>query len=177
MAFFERCKHTQAKLPFKLEQPLVDGVKVVFTDATASIVGNVSACRGPLAVIDFAHDGRNSLFVRDADGFRLLVNSNGAFVAQDKLLPGLAGAAYHRALVGDLQNDQTEDVVMLGEKGSHVFKFTTNGVVSDVTRAAGFAELSAIDGALVDFDYTGKLGLFALQPDGKGVRLQCEQAE
>jgi tetratricopeptide (TPR) repeat protein len=170
VAFFERCKHTQARLPFKLEQPLVDGVKVVFTDATASVDGNAAAYRGPLAVIDFAHDGRNSLFVREADGFRLLVNSNGTFVAQDKLLPGLAGAAYHRALVGDLQNDQTEDAVLLGDKGSHVFKFTTNGVVSDVTRAAGFAGLSAIDGALLDFDYTGKLGLLALQPDGKGVR-------
>jgi tetratricopeptide (TPR) repeat protein len=170
VAFFERCKHTQAKLPFKLEQPLVDGVKVVFADATASVAGNASAYRGPLAVIDFAHDGRNSLFAREADGFRLLVNSNGTLTAQAQLLPGLAGAVYHRALVGDLQNDQTEDVVILGDKGSHVFKFTTNGVVSEVTRAAGFTQLSAIDGALLDFDYTGKLGLLALQPDGKGVR-------
>jgi len=170
VAIFERCKHTQAKLPFKLEQPLAEGVKVVFVDATASIAGNVAAYRGPLAVIDFAHDGRNSLFAREADGFRLLVNSNGTFVAQDKLLPGLAGAAYHRALVGDLQNDQTEDVVVLGDKGSHVFKFTTNGVVSDVTRAAGFAELAAIDGALLEFEYNGKLGLLALQPEGRGVR-------
>ena len=170
VAFFERCKHTQARLPFKLEQPLVDGVKVVFADATTSIAGNVAAYRGPLAVIDFAHDGRNSLFAREADGFRLLLNSNGTFVAQDKLLPGLAGAAYHRALVGDLQNDQTEDVVVLGDKGSHVFKFTTNGAVSDVTRAAGFGELSAIDGALLEFEYNGKLGLIALQPEGRGVR-------
>ena len=170
VTFFERCKHTQARLPFKLEQPLADGVKVVFTDATAAVAGNVTAYRGPLAMIDFAHDGRNSLFTHEADGFRLLVNSNGSFVAQDKLLPGLARAAYHRALVGDLQNDQTEDVVVLGDKGSHVFKFTTNGVVSDVTRAAGFTALSAIDGVLLDFDYTGKLGLLALQSDGKGVR-------
>jgi tetratricopeptide (TPR) repeat protein len=170
VAFFERCKHTQAKLPFKLEQPLPEGVKVAFTDATASIAGDAAACRAPLAVIDFAHDGRNSLFVREGDGFRLLVNSNGTLAAQGSLLPGLAGAGYHRALVGDLQNDQTEDVVVLGEKGSHVFKFTTNGAVTEVTRAAGFTGLSAIDGALLDFDYTGKLGLLALQPDAKGVR-------
>jgi Flp pilus assembly protein TadD len=170
VAFFERCKHTQARLPFKLEQPLADGIKVAFADATASVSGNVAAYRGPLAVIDFAHDGRNSLFVCEADGFRLLVNSNGTFAAQGNVLPGRAGAAYHRALVGDLQNDQTEDVVVLGDKGSHVFKFTTNGAVTDVTRAAGLTELSAIDAALVDFDYTGKLGLLALQPEGKGVR-------
>ncbi len=169
-AAFERCKHTIAKLPFKLEQPLADGVKVIFTDATPTVVPNASAYGGPLGVIDLAHDGRNSLFVREGDGFRLLLNRNGTFVAQEKWLAGISGATYRQALVGDLQNDQTEDVVVLGDKGIHLFKFSTNGVVTDVSRAAGFADVTAIDGALLDFDYTGKLGLIALQPEGKGVR-------
>ncbi len=169
VATFERCKYTMAKLPFKLEQPLADGVKVLFADATATSFRTANY-QGPVGVIDLAHDGRNSLFVRDGDGFRLLLNSNGTLVAQEKLWPGIAGATYLCALVGDLQNDQTEDVVVLGDKGAHVFKFTTNGVVSDATRAAGFGALTAVDGVLVDFDYTGKLGLIALQPDGKGIR-------
>src|SRR5205814_4550897 len=59
---------------------------------------------------------------------------------------------------------------VLGDKGIHLFKFSTNGVATDVSRAAGFADVAAIDGALLDFDYTGKLGLIALQPEGKGVR-------
>jgi tetratricopeptide (TPR) repeat protein len=171
VAMFERCKHTQAKLPFKLEQPLPDGVKVTFADATTAALGSgAAAYRGPVGVIDLAHDGRHSLFVREGDGFRLLLNSNGTFLAQGPALPGIPGATYHTALVGDLQNDRTEDVVLLGDQGSHVFRFTTNGVVTDVTRAAGFTGLSAVDGVLLDFDYTGKLGLIALQPDGKGVR-------
>lgn len=170
VAVFERCKHTMARLPFKLEQPLADGVKVQFVDASATAFRSTTY-QGPMGVIDLARDGRNNLFVRDGDGFRLLVNSNGSFVAQDKLLPGIAGANYHCALVGDLQNDQTEDVVVLGDKGAHVFKFTTNGVVTDSTRAAGFGALTAMDGVLVDFDYTGKLGLIALQTEGKGPRV------
>jgi tetratricopeptide (TPR) repeat protein len=171
VSIFERCKHTRAKLPFKLEQPLADGIKVAYRDATPSVLSNAAAYRGPLGVIDLAHDGRNSLFVREGDSFRLLVNqNNGNFVAQGTLLPGIPGADYRRALVGDLQNDRTEDVVVLGDKGSHVFKFNTNGVATEVTRAAALAGLAAIDGALVDFDYTGKLGLLALPPDGKGVR-------
>ena len=169
-AFFERCKHTQARLPFKLEQPLADGIKVAFADVTAAALTDAAKYRGPIAVIDFAHNGRNSLFLSEPEGFRLLVNSNGAFAPQGSALPGLAGSRYARSLVGDLQNDQTEDVVVLGDKGSHVFKFTTNGAVSDVSAAAGFKALAATDGALLDFDYTGKLGLLALTADGKGVR-------
>ncbi len=169
IAMFERCKHTLARLPFKLEQPLADGVKVAFADATATAFRGASF-QGPLGVIDFGHDGRNSLLVREGDTFRLLANSNGTFIAQGGSMPGIPGANYHCALVGDLQNDQTEDVVVLGDKGAHVFKFTTNGVMSDTTRAAGFGALTAVDGVLVDFDYTGKLGLIALQPEGKGIR-------
>jgi len=170
LALFERCKHTAVKLPFKLEEPRAQGLKVVFTDATQASLPDAPAYHGPLAVIDLAHDGRNSLFVRAGDGFRLLLNRNGAFVAQDQSLPGIAGATYRQALVGDLQNDQTEDVIVLGDQGSHVFKFSTNGAVTDVTRPAGLGGLSALDGVLLDFDYTGKLGLIALAPEGKGMR-------
>lgn len=170
LAAFERCKHTQVRLPFKLEQPLADGIKVTFADATSTALPAAANFRGPIAVVDLAHDGRNSLFVAEGDGFRLLANSNGVFAPQGAALPGLAGNQYARSLVGDLQNDQTEDVVVLGSKGCHVFKFTTNGAVSDVSRPSGFAALAASDGALIDFDYTGKVGLLALTADGKGVR-------
>ena len=170
VAVFEKCKHTAAKLPFKLEQPLADGVKVVFTDATKSMLPNAAAYRGPLGVIDLAHDGRNSLLAAEGEGFRLLRNNGGAFAPEGPPLAGILGASYRACLVGDLQNDRTEDAVLLSDKGSQAFKFTTNGAATDVTRAAGFGALNAIDGALIDFDYTGKLGLLALQPEGKGPR-------
>lgn len=167
---FEKCKHTLARLPFKLEQPAAEGVKVLFADATKQFLPDASKYHGPVAVIDLAHDGRNSLFVGEGEGFRLLVNSNGVFSAAGVVMPGLAGARWTQALAGDLQNDRTEDVVMIGDKGVQVFKFTTNGVVTEATRAAGFKDLIAADAALLDFDYTGKLGLLALQPEGKGAR-------
>jgi hypothetical protein len=101
----------------------------------------------------------------------LLQNRGGKFETQGPLIPGLAGAGYRRALVGDLQGDRTEDVVLLSDKGNQVFTFTTNGVVTDSSRAAGFSSVPAMDGLLVDFDYTGKLGVILLQPDGKGARV------
>src|SRR5437867_5023578 len=93
-AVFEECKHTAAKLPFKLEQPLAAGAKVVFTDATKSMLPDAARFRGPLGVIDLEHDGRNSLFVREGDGFRLLSNTGGSFTVGEKLLPGVPGANY-----------------------------------------------------------------------------------
>ena len=170
VAVFERCKHTQVRLPFKLEQPLIDGIKVAFSDVTPAVLPGAVGYKGPVAVLDLAHNGRNSLLVAEGGDFRLLVHSNGVFSPQGDPLPGIAGNRYARSLVGDLQNDQTEDVVVLGDKGSHVFKFTTNGTVTDVSRASGFASLAATDGALLDFDYTGKVGLLAVTADGKGVR-------
>ena len=170
VAVFERCKHTLARLPFKLEQPEAAGIRVAFTDVTVPFCPDAKLYFGPLAVLDYAHDGRNHLFVRTDAGFRLLRNTGQSLTPAGAELPGNPAATYSTALVGDLQNDQTEDVVVLGDRSSHVFKFTTNGVMSDSTRASGFGSLGAVDGVLLDFDYTGKLGLIALQPDGKGVR-------
>ena len=33
-----------------------------------------------------------------------------------------------------MNNDHYEDVVMLGDKGSHVFKFATNAGITDMSR-------------------------------------------
>ena len=121
IAVFEKCKHTVAKLPFKLEQPAAVGITVVFTDATKSTLPDASRYRGPLGVIDLAHDGRNSLFAREGESFRLLRNNGAAFVPGDALLPGLPGANYRACLVGDLQNDRTEDAVERGLFGVPTF--------------------------------------------------------
>lgn len=168
---FERCKHTQARVVFQLEEPLPEGIKVTFSDNKNIAHASGAAYHGPMAAIDLAHDGRNSLFVCDGAGFRLLVQSNGMLVPAGTYLPGLPDATYRQGLSGDLQNDRTEDVVMLSDKGCQVFKFTTNGQITDVTSAAGLGKVAAADGVLMDFDYTGKLGLVALPADGQGVRV------
>jgi Flp pilus assembly protein TadD len=170
-ATYERCQLTEIRAPFKLEQPARRGVPVMFTDATAAAFGHAAGFQGPVGVLDLDHDGRNSLFVVEGgDGFRVLVNSNGVFRPKGDKLPGVAGAGYRRMLVGELHTDRFEDVIVLGEKASHVFKFVTNAGITEVTRFAGLKDLTARDGALVDLDFTGKLDLLTLAPDGAGTR-------
>ena len=69
-------------MPFQLEQPDRDGVKVVFTDVTAQVFpdANGAAFTGPVGTIDFARDGTNHLLVRQGDSFRVLLNRGGKFV-------------------------------------------------------------------------------------------------
>ncbi|MHB8519557.1 MAG: FG-GAP-like repeat-containing protein [Limisphaerales bacterium] len=168
----ERCQYTQARAPFRLEQPEARGVKVTFSDATAAAFGDAAAYHGPVGVIDLSHDGQNSLFVAESDkGFRLLLNQNGTFQAHGEILPGVAGAHYVRCLVGDLNNDRVDEVIVLGDKASHVFKFATNGSSREVTAFAGLKGLTAVDGVLVDLDFTGKLDLLAVTAATNGVRL------
>ena len=169
---FERCKHTVPRVAFSLEQPDRRGIPVRFVDATSTALGQSSRYHGPIAVMDYNHDGRNSLFVMEGEsGFRLLSNLNGRFEPLGDLLPGTPGSSYRRVLVGDLNNDRFEDVIVLGEKASHAFSFATNGRVRENTAATGLKGLQARDGLLADLDFTGKLDLLTVLPGGQGLRL------
>ena len=76
----ERCKYTEPRVAFTLAQPERQGEAVRFVEATGQAFGpEASSYRGPVGVLDFNHDGRNSLWVGQEDGFRLLENSNGKF--------------------------------------------------------------------------------------------------
>ena len=171
-ATFERCKYTQPQMAFVLEQPERRGVPVRFTDASAAAFSAPSNYHGPMAVLDCNHDGRNSLFVMEGEkGFRVLNNQSGRFNPLGELLAGKSGATYRRCLVGDLNNDRFEDVIVLGEQASHAFKFATNGQAREFTAFTGLENLKARDGLLADLDFTGKLDLLAVLPDGGGLRL------
>jgi len=171
-AALERCKYTQPRVAFTLSQPERRGIAVKFVDATSQWFGaEASAYRGPVGVLDYNHDGRNSLWVRQENGFRLLDNAKGKFTPLGPLAPGTTNATYRRCLVGDLNNDRFEDVVVLGEQASHVFRFATNGHFREVTAAAGLKNLKGRDGLLADLDFTGKLDLLAIQPGGQGLRV------
>jgi hypothetical protein len=82
-----------------------------------------------------------------------------------------AGAGYRVALAGDLDNDGFDDVVVLGEQDSRVFKFYAHGRFRDATRAAGIEGLKASAGLLADLDFTGNLDLVVVQPGGAGLDL------
>jgi tetratricopeptide (TPR) repeat protein len=170
-ATFERCKYTQPRIAFKLEQPDPRGITVRFVDATETALSQATNFHGPMAVLDYNHDGRNSLFAMAGEaGFCLLDNQNGRF-APGEMVPGKPGVKYHRCLVGDLDNDRFEDVVVLGEEASHAFKFASNGRCREVTSFSGLKNLKAREGLLADLDFTGKLDLLTVLPDGSGLRL------
>lgn len=169
---FEICKYTEPRLAFKLEQPDERGVPVRFVEATTDAFGQrADQYRAPLAVLDYNHDGRNSLFVREGqNAFRVLNNQGGKFEPLEQSL-AVTGASYRAALVGDLNNDRFEDVIVLGEQVSHAFRFATNGQAREVTAAAGLQDLKGRGGLLADLDFTGKLDLLAIAPEGQGLRV------
>jgi hypothetical protein len=88
-----------------------------------------------------------------------------------EVLPGIAGADYGVCLVGDLNADKFEDVIVLGEQGSHAFRFATNGQFREVTSAAGLKGLKAKGGVLADLDFTGRLDLLTILPGGQGLQV------
>src|SRR3954466_4808889 len=172
-ATFERSKYTQARVPFKLEQPEKVGIRMKFVDRSKEVLGDgAQNFSGPIAVIDVNHTGWNSLLVVEkGQGFRLLGNSNGTFRPYNAPYPSIPGAKYSKMVVGDLQNDRFDDVVVLGDKGSHLFKFGTNGLATDVSALSQLSSLSAIDGMLMDLDFSGKLDLITVTANTNDVRL------
>ena len=173
VADLERCKYTRPLSPFVLDQPDPHGIPVRFAEETTAAFGALAAgCRGPLAVIDYDHDGRPSLFAQEAGGGFLLLDNRGAhFSALGQPLRAPAGAGYRVALTGDLGNDGFADVVVLGEQDSRVFKFYAHGRFRDATRAAGLEGLKASTGLLADLDFTGNLDLVVVPPGGAGLGL------
>ena len=170
---FERCKYTQARVPFRLGQPEKEGIRVTFVDATREVLGEgAQKFSGPMALLDANHTGWSSLFVVEAgQGFRLLWNTHGTFRPAGATYPGIPEVKYSKMLVGDLQNDGFEDVVVLGDKGSQVFQFGTNGLATDVSALSRLNTLHARDGLLMDLDFTGKLDLIAVTGNSHEVRV------
>jgi len=172
-AAFERSKHTLARVPFRLEQPDLQGTKVRFLDATAETLGTAAQTgSAPVGVIDPSHSGWPSLFVFETGHrFRLLRNVQGAFRPELVPYPALPGARYAKILVADLQNDRFSDVVALGDRGCQVFTFSTNGLGAEVTKLGRLSQAHASDGLLVDLDFTGKLDLIAVTADTRNLRV------
>ena len=172
-AVFERSKHTRARVPFRLEQPDQDGIRVTFLDATQEVLGDAAQkFSGPIGLIDANVDGWTSLFlVEPGIGFRLLRNSNGKLSPHGQPIPAPSSANASKILVGDLQNDRLEDIIVLGRKGSYLFTMTQNGVPTNVTSSSGLDRLNAMDGTLIDLDFTGKLDLTIVTEDSNELQI------
>ena len=175
-ATFERSKYTLVHVPFKLAQPEQEGIKIRFTDATKEVFGDrANTFSGPIGVIDPNHAGLNSLFLVEKRAeqaqFRLLSYTNGSFHPSPHSYPVISEAGCSKMLIGDLQNDRFEDIVVLGKKGSQVFKFETNGLAADVSSISQLSTLNAIDGFLMDLDFTGKLDLLVVTETTNDLRI------
>lgn len=172
---FEKCKHTTARAPLQILKPDKSGVPVTFADATTTTFGAEAArYTAPLGVIDYNHDDRNSLFVLEPGaGFRVLDNQRGIFKPLGEALSATADANFRRTVVGDFNNDRIEDVLAVGENGSQIFKFATNGAARDFTTASNLRNLKllALDALALDLDFTGKLDIVAVLPGGNGLRV------
>lgn len=170
---FERSRFTLPRVPFRLDQPSRHGVAVRFVDATRDMLGSAATSyAGPAALVNANQKAWNSLFVFEPGrGFRLLWNTNGVFTRDDRVVAGLPGATPARMLVGDLQNDRFDDVIVLGDRGTQVLRFGTNGSVADVSASSGIADLNASEGLLADLDFTGKLDLVAVTHDTHELRV------
>ncbi|MBT5925799.1 MAG: tetratricopeptide repeat protein [Verrucomicrobia bacterium] len=163
-ATFERSKHTRARVPFKLDQPDQKGIDMKFHDATQQTLGEAAhTFSGPIGLIDLNHQGWSSLFVVEkSKGFRLLKNLNGNFTPHSEPIPFLNSHTITKVLIGDLQNDRSEDVLILGTEGSQTIKITEDGSATNVTLPSHLNTLEATDGILMDLDFTGKLDLVAV---------------
>ncbi|HUR47079.1 MAG TPA: FG-GAP-like repeat-containing protein, partial [Candidatus Saccharimonadales bacterium] len=163
---FERCVYTQIRAPFRLEQPDSKGVAVSFVDITASAFGPAAGTyAGPACVIDPMHDGRHCIIAMRSNSWNLLVpGTNGTFQRSERNIPAMEGNVWRQCLVGDLNNDRTEEVLALGEKGAQVLKISTNRVMTDATMATRLGKVEASGGLLADVGYKGKLDLLAISP-------------
>ncbi len=169
-AVFEQCVHTEARLPFPLEQPDAEGVAVRFVEATAAMLGDLAGqFEGPAGVLDVGHDGKLDLFARrKAEGFQLLLRRGDAFVPEGFPCPGIPEASYTKCLVGDIQHpdapggEQEEDVILLSDRGAQVFRVSSGSMLFDTSLFAQLAQFFLADAALMDFELTGKLDLIGL---------------
>lgn len=170
-ATFERSRYTRARVPFRLDQPAVESVALRYVDDTDATLGvDAVGYGGPVALLDLNHRGWISLFVVEhGRGFELLENTNGVFRRRQSFPFTNPSARYTKMLTGDLQNDRFEDVIALGESGSQVFKFSTNGLVLDVSSVSRLEAVSGTDGQLMDLDFTGKLDLLVGSRQGLQV--------
>ncbi|HWN94361.1 MAG TPA: FG-GAP-like repeat-containing protein, partial [Methylomirabilota bacterium] len=165
-AALARSKYTEARIPFQLEQPDREGIKVVFTDVTSEAFGGAKFT-GPVGVIDFARNGTNHLLVRDGESFRVLLNQGGKFATNEQSFPFTNGGNYTRWLVADLNKDVVPDALVLGDRGVHLYRFATNGTAVETTAFAGLKDFAAVDGLFTDLNFRGDLDLVTRSANGE----------
>jgi Flp pilus assembly protein TadD len=165
---YETCVYTEIRAPFPLEQPARSGISVRFSNQTRAVFAvDPTKLHGPFGLMDINWRGWNDLLAVTPEGLQLFWNSNGVFTARGPVLRGPSITTASKILVGDLQNDRYDDAIVVSPDGVSVLRFATNGTYFDATRMARMTGVSGKSGVLADFDFTGKLGMHLVAPDGQ----------
>lgn len=146
---------------------------MTFVDDTEQVFGDGAAnFSGPIGIL---HSGRNGwsglMLFETGSGLRVLENGGGFFNSTGPAFPTIQASDATKILVGDFQNDRHDDVIVIGQNGSHLLRFGEKGAVTDVTSASGLQSLNASDGLLIDLDFTGKLDLVAIGSENKSLQI------
>jgi len=168
----EKCEFTEPVIPFTAsEQPDPRDIPVSFVDVTSKMLGTSGSFRAPVGVIYVDPERKTpDLIVHDSSGLHLLTQKDGRFQPRPLVIPPPADFTFQQILVGDLDNDGTPDFILLGEKGSRAFALHPDGTAVDISDSSGIAKVEAKSGILADLDFTGKLGLIVVRPDGSSIR-------
>ncbi|HIG28618.1 MAG TPA: tetratricopeptide repeat protein [Verrucomicrobiales bacterium] len=152
------CIYTEVRAPKFLELPNSEGIPLTFVDVTEQSFDDAEKYSGPAGVIDVRRSGAQDLFVYEKEqGLRLLFNTNGVFRPEGFPIP-TTQTSFTQCLIADLDNeDRSADALLISPGGIQIYRFSTNGFITDMSRFANLSQTKSVVGALADLDFTGKL--------------------
>ncbi|MHC4092027.1 MAG: FG-GAP-like repeat-containing protein, partial [Planctomycetota bacterium] len=179
----ERCAYTWPEPAPAGAKPdrLPPGIEVRFEDVTEKVFASGDhAAATVAAVIDVDPGGRSTLFVADAQGrvALLRMSAEGAFVRTQLDAKVPPGREFSDCIVGDFHNDvppetkydpkihARNDVLLAGPQGLHLLKRTGPTAFTDVTEAAGLADVESRRACWVDYEHDGDLDLLLARRSG-----------
>lgn len=170
-AYLEQGKYAEALASTGAEAGSVDEAtpRVSFVEEVPPLVGEgtrtgtsvTGALRASVVLGDLDGDGALDLVEGGSQGLRILQNEGGRF--RDVTgRTGLAGVPAVAALVGDYDNDEHPDLLVLRQGGLSLYRNDGDGAFEDRTEGAGFPAWphGAGTAAFVDIDHDGDLDVF-----------------
>ena len=168
--YLEQGRYAEALPSTGLEADLVDTAvpAITFVDATSSTLPPKLPRMRDLTLSDFDSDGDLDLLLATSDGVHVMRNGGTRFAA-GPVVPVKSALA---AVAGDYDNDGMQDLLVLRDIGTSLYRQEAGGTFRDVTPEALPAKLTAQAAAFADTDHDGDLDLIVgavlLRNNGNG---------